>query len=354
MKKNALVVVLLCFLFILGCVSCQSAPRPASADSGQASADALKKASDSAAAARKRAMDFESPQYFPSDWESAEARYAEAGNVSQSGGGDIDAALAAYQSLTETYDGLFERSVPLYAQAREDEIMEIREAIKASGLPDAFPAYLPKADEAALRALAQYEAKDYYPAKDSAAEALRIYQALKTGGNAWAARQDIVGRDFIAYDPENFDRANESGLAARNAYEAEDIAAAGAGAEKSLELFTTVLQTGWSSYAANCAARAEAERQAALAVKANIAVKKTFDEAEDNYGQGSAALKEVEYEDAAAFFTNAEAVFILASTAAVEKRRAAADVIREAEEKIEQSDAAARQAEITIEEGGEK
>jgi hypothetical protein len=348
MKKNALFVLLGCSLLMLGYTSCQSAPKPADppkpAESGPPASEALKQAADGAAAARQRAIDFESPRYFPSDWESAEAAYAEAGKS-----GDA----AEYRRLSETYDGLFERSVPLYAQAREDEMMMLREAIKASGLTDAFPEYLPRADETALRARDQYEAKAYYPAKDSAAQALRMYQALNTGGDAWAARQDIIGRDFVSYDQENFDRATESGLAAIAAYEAGDSAAAGASAGQSLEGYTLVLQAGWAGYAANCAARAEAERQAALAVKANIAVRGTFDEAEDSYVQGNAALAEAAYEDAAAFFTNAEAVFVLASTAASEKRQAAADVIREAEEKLEQSDEAARQAEITIE-GGEQ
>ena len=343
-------------------LSCKSAPKPAeekppaakpAGGPSQSSLDALSAALARAQEARKRAGDFDGPSYFPSDWEDAEAQFNSAGSLPKNSDADVSNAVAAYNTLADTYDGIFNRTIPLYAQAREDEIMALRTGVIDTGLTSSFPGFLPPADKTALRALDQYEAKDYYAAKDSAEQAQYMYQILKDGADAWLLGQEITGREFDGYDPDNFDRAGELLSHAADQYNAGSYTAAHESAAEALHRYQMILAEAWTAYATQRADLADGERQAAIDVKANIAVKDTFNEADDYFKQGAAAMRDKHYEDAARVYTQAEALFMMSSLSAAEKRRQAAESIREAETKIEESDEAARQAEIIIGGGSE-
>jgi hypothetical protein len=197
----------------------------------------------------------------------------------------------------------------------------------------------------------QYEKKDYYGARDTAAVALVRYQALKAGADAYLVRQEIVDHEFISYDPENFDKADAAGHAAIDNYSSGDFESARDGADEVHFRYNLVLGTGWASYAADQGASAGVERQNALNLKANVAVRDMFNGADAVYNQAAASLKAEKYEDAATLYTNSEAFFIIVSQAAAEKRRLAEEAIKEAEEKVAASDETARKAEITIEGG---
>jgi hypothetical protein len=364
MKKYIFSGLLLAVLLAFLSISCKSSPpqeetappatEPAPAQPGgpsQAALDALNKAIARAEEARKRASDFESPSYFPSDWESAESQYTAAGTLPKSSDAEVQQAAAAYNAAADTYDELFKKTIPLYAQAREDEIMAARDDLIATGLTYSFPEYLRKADEIALSALSQYEAQDYYTARDTAIKALGEYRTLKTGADAYLVRLEIVDRDFISYDPENFDHADGIALAALDAYDAGDYKAAQNNAEEALLRYNLVLVTGWAGYASERRTFATAERKKALDLKANIAVRDPFRDADALYNQAELALQSEFYESAAALYTESEARFVMVSRDAAEKRRIAEETIKEAGEKIDESDETARQAEVIIEGG---
>jgi hypothetical protein len=347
-------------------VACKSTPKeapaspppeeaPARAAPGgpsQASRDALNAALARAEAARKRASDFESASYFPSDWENAESEYASAGQLSRNTDDGARQAAARYTALADTYDGIFTRAIPLYAQDREDEITLARDEALGTGLADIFPDYLLEADRSVAQALAQYEGEDYYAARDTWNLARDKYRALKTGGDAYNRRREIVERNFISYDPENFSTADEVGLAAVDAYGAGDIEAALNGAEEAGLRYSLVLKTAWASYAAERRDAAVLERQKALDLKANVAVKAEFDAASLIYNQAESSVGAEKYEEAAVLYIQSEARFTVLGRTAAEKRRDAEDAIREAEQKMLESEEAAKRAELILE-GGE-
>ncbi|GHV96624.1 hypothetical protein AGMMS50293_29440 [Spirochaetia bacterium] len=371
MKKYVFPGLLLVALLAFLSISCKSSPpqaetapptaepaspagEPAPAQPGgpsQAVLDALNKAVNRAEEARKRALDFESPSYFPSDWESVESQYTAAGTLPKSSEAEVQQATVAYNAAADTYDELFKKTIPLYAQAREDEIIAARDDLIATGLTYSFPEYLRKADEIALSALSQYEAQDYYTARDTAIKALGEYQTLKTGADAYLVRLEIVDRDFISYDPENFDRADEIALTALNAYDTGDYETAQSNAEEALLRYNLVLVTGWAGYVSAQRTSATDERKKALDLKANIAVRDSFRDADALYNQAELALKSELYENSAALYTESEARFMMVSRDAAEKRRIAEETIKEAGEKIDESDETARQAEVIIEGG---
>jgi hypothetical protein len=308
------------------------------------SADSLSSAIAGAEEARKRAGDFESDAYFPGEWEAAESQYAGAGLLAKNGGDDTGNAIKAYNEAAAAFNRLFELSIPLYAQAREDEIMALRSYLITLGARDSFHEYLLDADITALLAYTLYEAKEYYSARDSAALALQKFSVLETAFNAWLVRVEIRERGFAGYDSENYDLGGEILSGAMDAYMAGDYVGAQKKAENALSTFKLALSTAWASYAELRSSLAEGERLAALDMRTDIAAKDFFNMADSDNKTALDLLESKQYEDAAKLFINAEAMFVVASITTLEKRRNAAAAIRNANEKIQESDEIARNA----------
>jgi hypothetical protein len=295
-------------------------------------------------AARQRAVDFEGPDYFPSDWEKAEAQYADAKALPQSTDAAIRQAITAYNGTADAYDSIFNLTIPLYAQAREDEILAIWDELVAAGARDYFPEYFAPADETAILAYNQYEAKDYYAARDSAAKALGMYQTFKPAYAAWLAREKIIKNDFNLYSPDDFNQADETGIAAGNYYDAGDYPEAQVKAGEAQQQYETVLAQGWRAFAVQNSLSAANKRQIALDNKANIATRNIFNEAESRYRSAGVSLGSEKYEDAANLYLNAENMYVEATNSTIAKRDSAAEAILEANERIVESDETARQA----------
>jgi hypothetical protein len=357
MKKSTLFAPLLLILLALA-ISCKSAPPPAEAapESRPAQApapspNALRDVLNRVEEARKRAMDFESQSYFPSDWETVEAQYAEAKDMPGSSDSEIQQKTELLNKIAATYDELFNKAIPLYAQAREDEIISVREEVISSGFSSYFPEYLQRADKIALTALEQYEAKDYYKARDTAAAALAEYETLLVGAKVFLTRQEIINRGFAAYDQENFDKADEIAQTAIDKFDEGDKKAAVESAEEALLRYNIVLTNAWSAYADERRTSASSEREQALADRVNIAVREAFREADAMFNHAEESFKAGEYEEAAILFTESEALFAVARQNTAGKRQRAIETIRLAEEKIEGSAEAAIEAERIIEGG---
>jgi len=195
--------------------------------------------------ARKRAIDFECPAYFPSEWDAVEAQYAAVANMPSSNQNETEQA-SAFNTVANAYDGLFRRTIPLYAQAREDEIIYARDELINTGFTRFFPEYLRNIDQMALAALDQYEAGDYYKAKDTAAEAINEYETMIIGAEIFSTRQEIVDRGFMKYDFDNFDKADGFAQIAISEYEAGNKVSAMTAAKESLFYFNIVLVNGYA------------------------------------------------------------------------------------------------------------
>jgi len=337
MKKILFLVSFTVIMLVLPCLVSAQTPQP-----DQASTDGLNAAIARAEETRKKAGDFESSSYFPGEWEAAEAQYANAGSAK---------TPAAYNTAADAFDSVFKLTIPLYAQAREDEIMALRNKLVAAGARVSFPEIFAVADKTALSAQDQYKAQDYYTARDSAAQALLMYQTMTSAHNAWLAQREIKEMEFERNDLDNFQRAGKILNDAMTAYQAGNYSLAQENANEALSRYNLVLSAGWAAYAERRFSLAEAARQAALDVKANIAVRDLFNEADSNYKTSVVSYDSQKYEEAAKQFINAETLFTAAKTSATEKRQNAAEIIKKAREKIARSNKAARQAETIIQGG---
>jgi hypothetical protein len=294
-------------------------------------------------------MDFQCPEYFPTEWEELEAMYDAANALPVSNAVEVQAAINIYNALTPQYDDLMNKAAPLYAQAREDELMAKRQELISTGFTVYFPEYLKNADDLALTALSQFEAKDYYTAKDTADKAMNEYETLLTGAKVFLVRQEIIDRGFKEYDPDNFNRADETVKTAMESYEAGNKEAAVASAEEALLRYNLVLASGWTAYAGERRDHAVTERQLAMEEKVNIASRSSFREAEAMFAQAEESFKSEAYSEAAIYYTDSEARFAIARIETEERRQRAVEAIRMAEEKVLESNETAIEAGKIIE-----
>jgi hypothetical protein len=341
MKRKIFFGFLILSIITLIGVSCKTAQAKETSKADQADIVAASASKVKADQARKQAMDFSGNTYFPSDWEKAEGIYKSANDA------------AKYNAATDAYNDIFRKAVPLYAQAKEDELMAIREQLIATGFTDIFPQYLKNADDLALEAKEKYDAKDYYAAKNAADLALNEYNTLLTGAKVYLTRQEIINRSFAQYDADNFFKADLVAQSAIEAYNSGDKTKATTDVEEALLRYNLVLSNAWTIYAAERKEAAAKERQLAVSDRANIASRETFRKGDASLAIANESFDAEVYTDAAIAFVEAEAIFAVARKETEEKRVRAEEAIRVAEEKIEESSGSALEAEKIIE-GGSK
>ena len=359
MKKITHLIFIPLMLLVLFCVSCASAPETpedqdvddllAFVDERLAELDALTAETtgsldelmELANLARKRAVDFEAPAYFPGDWEETEAKFAAAVETKEP---------EALVDAADTYDELFRKALPHYAKTWEDEILAARDLLISTGLKE-FSDYLRRADLIALTALDQYEAEDYYVAKDTAATALYEYETLYHGAVIYLRRQELKDRGFAEYDPENFAKADEIACSALELYEAGEKKSARELGDEAMVRYNLLMNNSWTTYSSERRTTATEERNAALSHKVNIAARDRFREAETIFNQANENFDAGHHEEAALLFVEAEALYAIAGQETEEKRIRAEEAIKLAEEKIEGSIEAALEAERIIEGG---
>lgn len=340
MKKLTPVFMLLIMAMLMS-VSCKSAP----------DTQILTEAMEKAETARQMAIDFGSPVFFPDEWEELEAQFKTASEMPISNKAEVQVAADSYTSVAAGYDEILEKSLPLLAQAKEEEILAVREALINTGFTDAFPEYLENADIITLSAFNQYEEKDFYGAKETAEKALSEYETLLEGAVVFLTRREIVDRGFVQYDADNFSKADETAKAAIEEFEAGNREAAIEKAQEALLRYNLVMVNGWTIYSDERRVSAVNERQLALAERANHASREIFREAEEYFNNAESAFRLENFHDAAGNYTDAEAMFMLARKDTEEKRLKAEAAIRLAEEMIGESNEAAMEAERIIEGG---
>lgn len=318
----------------------------------QASEAALAAAVARAEKSRKQAFDLEVPATFADDWKKAEAFFMTGREKAQ-----VKTQLSyieatqAYTSAADAYDELALKALPLYAEARRQEIVKARSDAVKAGADQLLPDQLAAADKVADTAQAQFNSGEYYTAVASAQEARTRYIILKTGLDAYAVQQEIDRRDFAKYDAGNYSLAQQKLQAAQETYDAGDINASQNNAEEALLRFRLALNKGREMNASGRGEAASAERQAAQDLKANVAVKSDFERAQAVYAEAEQAFKAEKYDDAADLFAQAESLFADVKNVAAEKRARALEAMQNAQQKITATEDAAKKADAVLEGG---
>jgi hypothetical protein len=310
--------------------------------------DALDAAIARAERERKQAADFGAPSYFSADWDSAESAY-KAITVDKNSPQGVEETARLYDEAADRYNEIFHRSVALYVKDLEEQLSKARSEAVAAGIDELSPAYLLTADQSADGARELFKGEDYYGADKAASEALDRYRSLSLGAEACKTREEIVRRSFTGFDADNFKLGTDALAAASAAYEGTAVKDALNEAAESKLRFDTVLKAGWTAYAAQARDGAVKERQNALNAKANVAIKDDFATTDRVFNRAESVYKAAAYEEAVNLYIECEAGFVTLTRATEEKRRIAQAAIDAAEKKLEESDAAARDAEGILE-----
>ena len=338
-------------------VETPAAPTPTPAPDNtpdQASLNALNAAADRAAAARKLVSDFYGSSFFPDDWQSADSLYTEAEQQKKTATRqDVQESTARYNKAADAFEAMTEKLYAAAYEYAEKELTAARDAAVAARAEELIPDFLQDADNTVAAALEKYQAKDYYAAKDSAMDAYTMYTALKAGLDAYKLREEITERGFEPYDPVNIELADNTLYSAADDYTAKNYSLALNKAEDALQRYDQALKTAWQSYAAERRSSASAERQKALDLRANVAVRQEFSSADSIYTRANTAFQGRRYEEAAGFYIECEPLFAEASRLTLEKRQAAQEALDRADQRIMESDENAKNVELIVEGGGE-
>jgi len=318
----------------------------------QATETALADAVARAEKSRKQAFDLEVPATFAEDWKKAEALFVMGREKAQIKTQlSYTEAAKAYTDAADAYDELALKTLPLYAEARRQEIVKARADAVNAGANQLVPEELAVADKTADKAQAEFDRGDYYSAAATAQEARSRYIILKTGLDAYAVQQEIDRRDFAKYDAGNYSLAQQKLLVAQEAYDAGDIASAHNNAEEALLRFRLALNKGREMNASGRGQSALAEQQAAQELKAQVAVKSDFERAQAIYNEAEQAFKAEQYDEAADLYTQAETLFAEVKNVAAEKRARALEALQAAQQRISATEDAAKEADTVLEGG---
>jgi hypothetical protein len=321
----------------------------------QALLNSLSDARTRAEASRQEAQSVNGPVYFSDDWNQADSGFTRTGTgLNTENAQSVQDAIASYNSLAAAFEDITRRSLPLYAEARQEEVLNARQAAIDAGAFEFSPGRFYIADEKGEEVSTRIDADDYRGAIGAADVALNYYNALKLGADAYMLRGAILDDNLAPYDQSNFDAAEENGIKALNAYDEGDLATVMVVVQEALNRYTQVWKTAWRSIATERRDSAGVERRAALNIKANVAVKDEYNAADALYNQAGAKFQSEEFEDAAELYTRSASMFTVVWETAEYKRQIADEAIQAAEQKVAESDQAARDAELILEEGDEE
>jgi len=341
-------------------VSCKStpagettAPPPEEAPAEQPSLIDLEAAEDRALAARKLISDFNGESSYPDDWRSANALLSEADRrKSTSNIQDINESTARYIRAAEAFEGMSGKVLERYYEVKEEELIAARNLALDAGAEELIPELLDEADNTVFLAVAKYEARDFYGAKDAAADAITMYQIMKSGLDAYAVREAIAERNLEIYDPNNVELADDTLRAAASDYFSKDFAGARNKVDAAMLRYNLALKNAWEAYAADKGAEAADQRQLALDVRANIASRQEFNAAQDVFGRADSAFRAQRFDEAAIGFEDSIRQFTSVVAITRMKRATAEEALERANQMLNESDEIARNAEIILE-GGE-
>jgi hypothetical protein len=370
MKIKCFGIIFLALLALTGIVSCASTPQPVEEPQpqpapqpepaqpqppaaepdrpDQASLNALDAAVLNTDNARKLVLDFNGNTFFPQEWQSAEGLRTRAEGLGRNTQTAVNEAIPLFNQAADAYDALAVKTIPAYKDDLETKVLAARDNAIKEGAGYYAPEYLWKADSLADQALAQYEAKDYYKAKDTGLLLLDSYNAITVGLQAYKLRLEMDYLGFYAYDSAALDAADEMGYSACDDYMAGNVASAATKATNVLALYEQCYTAHIQTVAHDLGLLATAERNKAREVKANVAVRQDFNTAHTLLVQGVNAENDRNFKLAALDYAHALEMFKAATALTLVKRQQAENAIRQAELKLAESDEAAYRAEMLI------
>ena len=373
-------------------------PPPPPVQDDRADLEALDAAAARAGAARQFVMDFDGHALFPSEWEAADSLCTQATQQrSTATPQEIQASTARYNAAADAFEAMTAQTLAQNFADMERELINARNAAVGAGAMLESPDFLLHADNTVLSAYEKYQTNDFHAARDAARNALAMYRtitALLESARIW----EEIGMQVEELAPDLLSQAEDVVIEAGDKWDAGDYIGAEAGAVRGLSMFTALRAglgafTAWENVVDNAEelaleslleaysvaeeayanwgagnfyearagaelamvmflrAGASAERQNALNYRANVAAQPDFNAAQTVFNRAAAAYQARNLEEAASLFDESSAMFMIAAHIALERQILAEEALRYANERMAESDEAARTAERILEGG---
>ena len=363
MKSKRLLCVLIGLAVMFMAVSCRTQPPPVEPEPPVEEEQELERlpdlsslnaAAERAAAARKLVMDFDGPYFFPAEWEAANSLFTQAEQQRMyTTYEETRDSIARFLRAADALEALAEKTLAKAYENAERELEYARAAAVAAGASVLVPDFLLDADNTVYRALEKYNARDFYGARDSANKALAMYETLTAGLAAYALRWEIVDHRLDGFVRREMDQADYSLDRAVEFFAAGDIASAAEKANEARFLYEMALTAAWEAQITERRASAMAVRQTALDLRANVAVRNDFANAQSIFNNAEAAFRARRFVEAGRLYQECTDMFEAVILMTLERRQAAQEAMARADERIEESEETARSAEIILEGGVE-
>jgi hypothetical protein len=318
---------------------------PAATDTGKQELIALH---ERVLALRKQAFDLGARELAADDYQAADALYIEGKTAFDAD--SRDAAKAAFEKAEPLFVALIQKATRLGAEKSQSGADAARVHAEGSGASELSTDAMELAAQAYAEGVAAMQAGDHAKADAAFAKATLMYDAAEKRSRAVKVKARIDEMGYAASDATNYQLANDK-LAKADAELAGNPAAAVEAVEEALLRYNLVLSKGWELSAGGKKAKAEEFKLKSDEIKAEVAVKDDYIQAQLVWDSAVEAFAKGDFEYAAELFAKAETLFTDVYRKAAAKRAAAESAMQAAAAKRAESADAIKQADAALSAG---
>lgn len=302
---------------------------------------ALDAAKIAAEEARAAASSIQASELLADDWKAAEEIMNGAHTLALKATDDAAAcieATASYKKAEAAYRTLYTDALPLFVSSALELIAAARETAIDAGAQEYWESHVASADAIADRSNTLLDQGDKDAAVPVLIETLDAWNALTSASRAVVVRTRIEQEGYTEDDPQNLELGSASLETFDTSFAAGSTKAARDAADEALLRLNLALNAGLIRIAGVSSRVAEEKKTAAYALKASVASKDIWKNAEAAFAAGEEAMAAERYDEAIASFDNAATLFEQAGIEAADKRARALEAMKAAEEAIRASD----------------
>jgi hypothetical protein len=339
-----------CFL----AVACQSAPKsssepvapppkaasvepakPSAKPSEVAAPDELRA---KAVELRKKAFDLGLKDVLPDDYAAAEKSFAD-GNAKY--GSDNAASAAAFSDAVAKYRTLVDKGLPLLAASERKRASRLRDEAGAKQGGELFPSLYEHAEEAWAETQKAESSGSFEAAIAGYRASAKDYEVLYKLCDAKAARDYISSRDLEKWAPSPWSLAEAKYQSAQDLMK-EDAKAAAAAVDEALLRYGNARDTALEYYAGDRKKASDTERDRAMGIKTEVAVKDEYAAASELYAKAEKGRSDKDFETSASLYGDAAKAYGNAYVHAKAKMDTAKDELESLDEALATKEAAGK------------
>ncbi len=298
---------------------------------------------------RKQAFDLGAKDLAVEEYKIADTYYIEGKTALDSE--KIDPAKISFETAEPLFKDLIAKTQKLVAENRKADADAARVRAEDSGAAELSADTLALADQAYSDAQAAYDAGDHKKASDDFARSLTLFDGAEKRARAMVSKNRIDELNFAEYDKGNYQIASDKLAFADETFPSDPRAAVDA-IEEALLRFNLVLAKGWELSAGGNKAKAEELKTKADEIKAAVAVKEDYVQAQLVWDAAAEAFNNKEFEYSSELFIKAETLFSEVYQVAASKRAAAEAAMLAAKTKREQSAQVIQQGQNSLDNPG--